>query len=78
MHTFIYTLEKTLYEGITRMVTLPTTDGEISVLQNHMPIVTSLKPGMVKVSTAAEKKEVPIGGGFAYIDGTNLVVLADN
>lgn len=74
----IYTLGKTLYEGETNSVTLPSEDGEVGVLPHHMPLVTSLRKGVVSVADDGdEKKKFEIAGGFAYTDGSRLIVLAD-
>ena len=69
--------EKIIYSHDTKMVTLPSYEGDMSVLKNHISIITFLRPGIIK----AQKKE----GSFEEIfvqDGTveyfndNLVVLS--
>jgi len=77
MHLHIYSLQNTVYEGESDSVTLPTDSGEISVLNHHIPLVTTLKKGIVSARTNDTPTELPIGGGMAYTDGEKLVVLAD-
>ena len=69
--------EKIVYSHDTRMVTLPSYEGDMSVLKNHISIITFLRPGIVKV----QKKEGNFEEFFVQ-DGTveyfndNLVVLS--
>ena len=77
MQLYVYTLEKTLYEGETAGVTLPAENGEIGILSHHVPLATALKKGMLSYAIGEEKKALAIEGGFAYTDGVRLIVLAD-
>ena len=69
--------EKIIYSQDTRMVTLPSYEGDMSVLKNHISIITFLRPGIIK----AQKKEGSFEEFFVQ-DGTveyfndNLVVLS--
>ena len=77
MQLYLYTLGKTLYEGETSGVTLPAEGGEIGILPHHMPLVTSLKKGTLKLKAESGEQAFEIAGGFAYTDGEKLIVLAD-
>jgi len=57
--------EKIIFSEDTKMVTLPSYEGEMSILKNHIPIITFLRPGIIKV----EKKEGDINKFFVE-DGT--------
>jgi|TARA_B100000949_G_scaffold176416_1_gene157190 ATP synthase F1 epsilon subunit len=69
--------EKIIYSHDTKMVTLPSYEGDMSVLKNHISIITFLRPGIIK----AQKKEGSFEEFFVQ-DGTveyfndNLVVLS--
>ena len=69
--------EKIIYSHDTKMVTLPSYEGDMSVLKNHISIITFLRPGIIK----AQKKEGNFEEFFVQ-DGTveyfndNLVVLS--
>ena len=69
--------EKIIYSNDIRMVTLPSYEGDMSVLKNHISIITFLRPGIIK----AQKKEENFEEFFVQ-DGTveyfndNLVVLS--
>ena len=69
--------EKIIYSHDTKMVTLPSYEGDMSVLKNHISIITFLRPGIIK----AQRKEGNFEEFFVQ-DGTveyfndNLVVLS--
>ncbi len=75
MKVFIYALDKTLYEGEAEAISLPTVDGEITVLNKHLPIITSLKKGVIKISNGKEKKNFEIKSGFAEINQKQTIIL---
>ena len=69
--------EKIIFSDETKMVTLPSYEGDMSILKNHISIITFLRPGIIKV----QKKEGNINDFFVQ-DGTveyfneNLIVLS--
>ena len=69
--------EKIIFSAAVNMVTFPAYEGDMSILKNHIPIITFLKPGIIKV----QKKELN-SEEFFVEDGTveyfndNLVVLS--
>lgn len=73
----IVTPERVVFEDEVDSITLPTRTGEITVLPNHIPLVSSLKAGEVLIRK--DKQEVPmaISGGFVEIAENSLVILAD-
>lgn len=79
MRVFIYSLKRTIYEGEADAVSLPTLDGEIGVLENHIPLVTVLTQGKVKIKKGsgfdAENTEFAVRGGFAQINPKETILL---
>ncbi|MEA2006943.1 MAG: ATP synthase F1 subunit epsilon [Patescibacteria group bacterium] len=73
----ITTPERIVFEGEARQVTLPTQMGEITILPDHVPIISNIKAGIVEAQQ--EKKIVPmaISGGFLEFHGNELTILAD-
>jgi len=66
-----------LREEITQ-ITLPTKAGEITVLPNHIPLVSSLMPGVVHVKKRNGEDEImSISGGFLEVLKDKVVILAD-
>ncbi len=76
-HLEIATPERVVYSDEVESVTLPTVDGEITVLANHVPLVTVLKAGELVIRKGNDVHPYAIGGGFLETDGVKLIVLAD-
>lgn len=53
------------------------TDGDMTVMAHHAPLITTLRPGLVRVSGREGEKEYVVTGGFAEIDGESISVLAE-
>jgi len=61
----VYSLEKVLYRGDAREVNCRTKIGEITILQNHEPIISLLDRGTMKiVDTEAQEHYIPVRSGF--------------
>jgi len=65
-----------LSEEVTGL-SVPTTDGEITIMARHLPLVTTLKAGEVVLRHEDEEKPYAIGGGFLEMDGQKVTILAD-
>ncbi len=72
----ITTPERVVYQDEVESVTLPTLDGEITVLANHMPLVSVLVPGELLIRSKGKAYPYVIGGGFVEVQPDKLVVLA--
>ena len=79
--TFLFditTPERNLYRADVTQVTLPTADGEITVLANHIPLVSLLVPGVVHiVPKDGDERSLAVAGGFIEVVGNTVHVLAD-
>lgn len=74
----IVTPEKLVLEREIVQVTITTTSGEITVLADHIPLVTVLKPGVLEMKLADGDIEVmSVSGGFVEVMRNKIVVLAD-
>lgn len=72
MKLSIYSLKNILYEGEAASVNVKTTSGEITVLENHRPLVSELVAGTMKVVDAQNKEHrIPIASGFLEIGADN-------
>ena len=75
----IVTPEKTVYEDKVDSVTLMTGSGEITVLPNHVPLVSTLKAGELKLIKNGEEEFLAASTGFIEVrPGNNVVILADS
>ena len=76
MNVQIITPDKNLYDGKADLVTVPGTSGSIGILNNHAPLVSSLKKGEVKVILNEKEEFFKINGGVVEVSQNNVVVLA--
>ena len=76
-HFEIATPERVVYSDDVESVTVPTVDGEITVLAHHLPLVTVLKAGELVIKKGSDTHPYAISGGFLEMNGTKLTVLAD-
>jgi F-type H+-transporting ATPase subunit epsilon len=75
----IATPEKVIYENDILQVSIPTMDGEITVLPNHIPLVSVLKAGELHIKDNSGEQIMAVSGGFLEVRGNNeLIILADN
>lgn len=74
-HLVIASVGESRFDGAAVSVTVPGTAGEFTILPNHEPIVTTLRPGIVRVKTISETKEFPVDGGVLECSGSRVVVL---
>ena len=58
-------------------VTVPGTDGYFTVMGDHAPLMTTLKPGFVTAVAASGSSQFYVRGGFADISPAGLTILAE-
>src|SRR3984893_8291539 len=73
----IVTPEATAYSEDVNMVTFPGTEGEIGVYPNHVPLLTTLKPGELRVLKDGRESFLAVGEGFVEIKADAVSVLTD-
>ncbi|GBU18479.1 MULTISPECIES: F0F1 ATP synthase subunit epsilon [Methylobacterium] len=70
--------ERVLYSGQVEAVQIPGTEGEMTVLPGHAPVLTSLKVGVIVVTERQNAgKRIFVQGGFADIGPTGVTVIAE-
>lgn len=75
LHVKIITPRKLVKEMDAISVTLPTTEGEITILHAHADLLTLLKEGILTIKTEKSEEYLSVGGGFMETDGKNLTIL---
>ena len=76
MDVQIISPDRNLYEGKADLVTVPGSSGSIGILNNHAPLVSSLKKGEVKVILNKKEQFFKIDGGVVEVSQNKVVVLA--
>ena len=69
--------ERSLASLAATEVHIPATDGDMDAMPGHAPVITTLRPGVLRVISAAGAKAYVVTGGFAEITGTSISVLAE-
>ncbi len=77
----IVTPERTILEEDVEQVTLPTSEGEITVLPGHVPLISTLRSGEIAAKKDGEYIPMAVVGGFIEVKQnsgtTEVAVLAD-
>ena len=73
----IVTPERKIYSEDVDMVTLPGSEGELGVYPKHVPLLTTLKPGELRVMQNGRETAMAIGEGFVEIKADSVSVLTD-
>ena len=74
----IVTPEAKVYSDTIDSVVIPTVEGEIGILPGHIPLLTQVDDGELRVSKGSETLVLAVSGGFAQIDGDKVRILAEN
>ena len=72
----IITPNRVFYTGEATMVEFNTTEGEIGIYRNHIPLTVIVKPGILRI-TGEDNKEAALHAGFAEILGDKVTLLAE-
>jgi len=74
----ILTPEKTLFDDEVLSVQVPGKSGKFEMLNNHMPIVSSLQKGVIKITDASKKeKNIEINNGVIEMKQNKIIILAE-
>lgn len=69
--------ERSLASYSATSVLIPGSEGDMTVMPEHAPTITTLRPGVMAVTTASETHEYVVTGGFAEISAGGVSVLAE-
>jgi F-type H+-transporting ATPase subunit epsilon len=58
-------------------VRMPGSEGDMTVMPDHAPLITTLRPGLVRVESPEGESEYVVTSGFAQITATGVSVLAE-
>jgi F-type H+-transporting ATPase subunit epsilon len=73
-HFELVSPEKLLFSGEVDSVVAPGADGQFTVLANHAPVMTTLKPGVVTING---DEKLFVRGGFADVSAKGFTILAE-
>ncbi len=77
-HFELVSPEKILFSDQVESVVIPAAEGEMTILADHAPVMTALRPGVVTVASAGGKAQrLFVRGGFADISAAGFILLAE-
>src|SRR3989344_4483075 len=77
LHLQIITPEKTVFDDEVYQVSLPTSTGQITILPQHIGLVTTIEPGELIYKKHSKEAHMAAGFGFAQVAKDNVKVLVD-
>jgi F-type H+-transporting ATPase subunit epsilon len=78
MNIDIITPDKKLFSGEISAVQFPGTNGSFGILNNHAPLIATLKKGDIKLTDASKQEQTfAVNGGVVEVLNNNIIVLAD-
>ena len=75
MKTQIITPEKRVFNGDVVVLTIPTKDGYISIMDNHIPLVSAISPGVITIKTIKYQIVLENEGGVLETHNNEVVVM---
>ena len=73
----IVTPEARTFSEDVDMVVLPGVEGELGILPMHVPLMTRLLPGEVRITQGEKQIELVVGAGFVEVTQTKVSILVD-
>lgn len=73
----IVTPDEVFYEGNAGMVELTTTEGDIGVYANHIPLTAIVAPGVLKIHEASQVRKASLISGFIEILPETITIMAE-
>jgi F-type H+-transporting ATPase subunit epsilon len=79
IHVDVVSAEEAIFSGEAEFVVLPGEAGELGIYPRHTPLITRIKPGVVRIkqSGASEEDQVFVAGGILEVQPHVVTVLAD-
>ncbi|MFN4148568.1 MAG: F0F1 ATP synthase subunit epsilon [Rhodocyclaceae bacterium] len=79
VHVDVVSAEESIFSGLAEFVVLPGEAGELGILPGHMPLMTRIKPGAVrlKIPNQSEEELIFVAGGVLEVQPGLVTVLAD-
>ena len=73
----IVTPERVFYEGEATMVELSTTEGDIGVYANHIPMTAIVAPGVLKIHEGSDVRKAALHSGFIEVLPQEITIMAE-
>ena len=74
----IVTPESRVYSDTIDTVVIPTVDGEVGILPGHIPLLTQVENGELRVTKNGVTTWLAVSGGFAQVESDRVSILAEH
>ncbi|HLI08651.1 MAG TPA: F0F1 ATP synthase subunit epsilon [Ktedonobacteraceae bacterium] len=73
----IVTADRELYNGEADLVSAPGSEGQLGILPEHAPLLTTLKTGELRIRRGENEEPIFVSSGFLEVSNNNVTILAD-
>ena len=73
----LVTPEQVLVSGEIQSVSIPGVEGDMTVLPDHAPVATAIRPGYLEVQETGKSERYFLSGGFVEISQQEVIILAE-
>lgn len=77
VHLDVVSAEQEIFSGSVESIQVTGSEGELGIHPGHAPLITQLKPGMVRLVSQGTEELIYVNGGLLEIQPGNVTVLAD-
>ncbi len=77
LHLEIVTPEARTFSGEAQMVVVPGVEGDLGILPDHMPLMTQVNPGELRITTVNGDQYLAIGSGFLEVLPDRVSIMTD-
>lgn len=78
LHVRIVTALETVFDGEAEMVIAPGSDGQLGILPQHAPLLTTLSLGELRIREHGVDESIFVAGGFLEVNRNVVTILADD
>lgn len=78
MRVTVISPEAAVFDGDAESVVAPAFDGQIGILDNHAPLMTTLGRGVLTIRTAGTERRFDVHGGFLQVVKNRVRILAEH
>ena len=74
----VVSAERSLYSGVAKFVVLPGESGELGIMPRHTPLISRIRPGLVRIVLEDDTEEsIFVAGGLLEVQPRHITVLSD-
>lgn len=77
MRLEVLTIDRKVFDDEVDALTVPTVEGEITILPRHVPLMTALSLGELRIRRGKEILPLVVGGGLMQVNPDHVYILAD-